>query len=143
MNKLLPFVFMSLSAVALLAAMSFLWTSLRGLFGGSTEHEIVQSPALRRRMEMLDEKDGVLASLKDLEFERSVGKISEADFARLDADFRARARSLIKQLDEDLKEHREKARALMQRQLVKADVDTEKLPQISRSKAATSGDKSA
>lgn len=119
MEKLLPFLFMSLSALALLACISFLWSSLRVLLGGEHELYLEQSKSLRHRMELLDEKDGLLKSLRDLEFEREVGKLSEEDFARLSADFRARAKRVLKALDEDLREHREKAQRLVDAELAK------------------------
>jgi hypothetical protein len=120
MEKLLPFLFMSLSALALLACISFLWSSLRVLLGGEHELYLEQSKALRRRMELVDEKDSLLKSLNDLEFEREVGKLSEEDYARLSADFRARAKRALKALDDDLREHREKARKLVEAELAKA-----------------------
>ena len=120
MEPLLPFLFMALSALALLAAISFLWGSLRGLFGGEHELYVEQSAAVRSRMELLDEKEAVLKSLKDLEFERDVGKLSEEDFARLDGEFRKRAKHILRALDDDLKQHREKARELLEGERKKA-----------------------
>ena len=120
MEALLPFVFMSLSALALLACISFLWGSLRVLFGGEHELYLEQSSGLRRRMELLDEKDALLKSLRDLEFEREVGKLSEQDFARLSAEFRARAKRVMRELDQDLREHRDKAQKLVDAELAKA-----------------------
>lgn len=119
MEKLLPFLFMALSALALLAAISFLWASLRALLGGEHELYVVQSAAVRSRMELLDEKEAVLKSLKDLEFEREVGKLSEEDFARLDAEFRKRAKRILRALDDDLKQHREQAHELLAKELKK------------------------
>ena len=119
MEKLLPFLFMSLSALALLACISFLWSSLRVLLGGEHELYLEQSMGLRRRMELLDEKDSLLKSLRDLEFEREVGKLSEEDFARLSADFRARTKRVMRTLEEDLREHREKAQKLVDAELAK------------------------
>jgi hypothetical protein len=120
MEKLLPFLFMALSALALLAAISFLWSSLRALMGGEHELYVEQSAAVRSRMELLDEKEAVLKSLKDLEFEREVGKLSEEDFTRLDAEFRKRAKGILRALDDDLKEHREQAHALLAEERKKA-----------------------
>jgi hypothetical protein len=119
MEKLLPFLFMSLSALALIACISFLWSSLRVLLGGEHDVYLAQSSALRRRMELLDEKDSLLKSLRDLEFEREVGKLSEEDFARLSADVRGRAKRVLKTLEEDLREHREKAQKLVEAELAK------------------------
>ena len=43
----------------------------------------------------------VLRALKDLEFDRSMGKVSQRDFDEMSARLRARALILMKQLDED------------------------------------------
>jgi hypothetical protein len=117
MKAALPILFITLAAGALLVAISFIWASLRALFGGERDLWVTQSAAVRRRAELLDEKDLVLRSLKDLEFERDAGKISDEDFKRLEAEFRSRARRILKQLDEDLREHREKATALIRAEL--------------------------
>ena len=47
------------------------------------------------------EKGLVLRALKDLEFDRSMGKVSQADFDEMSARLRTRALVLMKQLDED------------------------------------------
>jgi hypothetical protein len=120
MEKLLPFLFMSLSALALLGTISFIWASLRTLLGGEHDLYLEQSVAVRTRMELLDEKEAVLKSLKDLEFEREVGKLSDEDFARLDLEFRKRAKHILRTLDDDLKEHREKAHELLAKERMKA-----------------------
>ena len=120
MESLLPFLFMAAAAVALLVSISFLWSSLRTLLGGEHELYVVQSGAVRRRMELLEEKEEVLKSLKDLEFERDVGKVSDEDFKRLEVEFRARAKRILRALDDDLKEHREKAQKLVASELKQA-----------------------
>jgi hypothetical protein len=129
MEALLPFLFMSLSALALLACISFLWSSLRVLLGGEHDLYLVQSQTLRSRMELLDEKDSLVKSLRDLVFEREVGKLSDEDFARVSADFRARAKRVMRALDDDLREHREKARKLVEAELAKAAPAREQKPE--------------
>jgi hypothetical protein len=117
MKAFLPVAFMVLAGLALVLTISFTWKMLRVLLGGEAQSDLAQSSATRRRAELLDEKDAVLRSLKDLEFERQVGKISDEDFKRLDTEFRTRAKRILKLLDDDLKEHREKARALVREEL--------------------------
>ena len=120
METFLPFLFMAAAAVALLLSISFLWSSLRTLFGAEHELYVEQSGAVRRRMELLDEKDAVLKSLKDLEFERDVGKVSDEDFKRLDDEARQRAKRILRALDDDLREHRDKAHKLVENELKQA-----------------------
>jgi hypothetical protein len=121
MKALLPVFFIVLAAGTLLLAISFLWASLRALFGGQAGLWVTQSEAVRRRSELLDEKDSILRSLKDLEFERDAGKISEEDYQRLETEFRTRARGVLKQLDDDLREHRAKATVLIDAELKKVN----------------------
>jgi len=113
MTGILPAFFMWLAAIALLLAISFVWLSLRALLSGDGARWVEQSKAAQRRSEWLIEKEAVLRSLKDLEFERDVGKLSPEDYERSHAQFRARAKQIMRQLDDDLKEHREKARSMI------------------------------
>ena len=53
----------------------------------------------RTRAALEREKTLTLRALKDLEFDRAMGKISETDFAEMTARLRARAARLIGQLD--------------------------------------------
>jgi hypothetical protein len=117
MKAFLPSAFIVLSVGGLLFAVSFLWASLRGLFGGDTDAAISESKAMRSRHELLDEKEAVLKSIKDLEFEHEVGKLSDEDFQKLQAETRARAKLILKQLDEDVREHRQKAEKLLEGEL--------------------------
>ena len=55
----------------------------------------------RARAVLTREKALVLRALKDLEFDRSMGKVSQADFDEMAQRLRSRALSLMKQLDDD------------------------------------------
>jgi hypothetical protein len=113
----LPSAFIVLSVGGLLFAVSFIWAALRGLFGGSTESHVSESTAMRSRHDLLDQKEAVLKSLKDLEFEHEVGKLSDDDFQKLQSETRARAKLILKQLDDDVRAHRGKALQLLEREL--------------------------
>lgn len=117
MNGFLPMAFIVLSAGGLLFAISFVWAALRGLLGGAADAHVSQSTAARGRADLLSEKDAVLRSLKDLEFEREVGKLSDEDFRRLEAEFRLRAKRILAQLDDELREHRQQAEKLLASEL--------------------------
>ena len=117
MKAFLPSAFIVLSGGALLFAISFVWASLRALLGGAHESHVSESPAMRKRHELLDEKEAVLKSLKDLEFEREVGKLSDDDYKRLEAELRTRAKRILRQLDDDLRTHRDKAKQLLEKEL--------------------------
>jgi hypothetical protein len=53
----------------------------------------------RTRAALEREKSLVLRAIKDLEFDRAMGKVSDKDFAEMDARLRARATGLLLQLD--------------------------------------------
>jgi hypothetical protein len=53
----------------------------------------------RTRAALEREKSLVLRSIKELEFDRSMGKVSEKDFTEMSARLRARAGRLLRQLD--------------------------------------------
>jgi hypothetical protein len=62
--------------------------------------EFVPTRSARARLALEREKQLVLRSIKELEFDRAMGKVAEADFADMVARLRARAIGLMKQLDE-------------------------------------------
>jgi len=72
--------------------------ALAGFFGISgDEAEPERSPRLTEALER--EKALVLRSIKELEFDRKMGKMSDGDFAQLSAALRARALALMQELD--------------------------------------------
>lgn len=71
--------------------------ALAGFFGGG--HVKSQPLADRARDALLREKALVLRSIKELEFDHSMGKVSDADFADLGGRLRARALTLMQDLD--------------------------------------------
>jgi hypothetical protein len=63
--------------------------------------ELFREPLTERsRLTLEREKALVLRSIKELEFDRAMGKLSDKDFEEMGGRLRARAISLIKQLDE-------------------------------------------
>jgi hypothetical protein len=92
-------------AALLLVSAAILGTGLVGValhravsafFGG----EPVRGPLDDRARELLErEKALVLRSIKELEFDRSMKKISEADFADMSGRLRARAMTLMQELE--------------------------------------------
>jgi hypothetical protein len=71
-----------------------------------------------------EEKRAVLRALKDLEYERGVGKISPEDYAELSARYRAEAKRLIQAVDETLAPARAEVERALQKRLGKAGLDT-------------------
>jgi hypothetical protein len=75
--------------------------------------ERTEMVAGRTRAALEREKMLVLRSIKDVEFDRAMGKISDADFHEMAGRLRARAAGLLRQLDAD----RSGYRALIEREL--------------------------
>ncbi len=67
-----------------------------------------------------EQKRAILRALKDLEFERSLGKISDQDFHEFSARYRGEAKRLIAQLDGSLRPAQELAERLAAERLAKA-----------------------
>ena len=96
-----PVALVLLSAAILgtgLVAMAF-HRALAGFFGSKDAREPVLGE--RAREDLLREKALVLRSIKELEFDKSMGKVSDADFAQLSAPLRARALSLMQALERE------------------------------------------
>ena len=66
-----------------------------------------EPPSERARAALEREKSLVLRSIKELEFDKAMGKVSSKDFDEMAARLRARAVTLMKQLDEGGSAYRE------------------------------------
>jgi hypothetical protein len=86
-------------AAAGLAAAGF-YRMLSPLVGDASA-PVAEALSERARAVLMREKGLVLRALKDLEFDRSMGKVSQADFDEMASRLRARALSLMQQLDLD------------------------------------------
>ena len=76
-------------------------TALRAVLplAGRLRDEAPELLGDRTRAALEREKTLVLRSIKELEFDRGMGKVSEKDFAEMSARLRARAARLMRQLD--------------------------------------------
>lgn len=74
------------------------WRTL-GPLAGLHEGRVTQVLGGRTRAALGREKALVLRAIKDLEFDRAMGKVSDKDFADMSARLRTRAAGLLRQLD--------------------------------------------
>src|SRR3954466_4258397 len=111
-------VVLTLAAGALLLVIWLLWSSVQAL-AGESELTFEEAFSLGARSAEEEQKRAVLRALKDLEYERSVGKISEDDYHEYSARYRAEAKRLIQSLDENLAEGRKQVEAELARRLSK------------------------
>jgi hypothetical protein len=120
-----PAAVLVLAGGALVAVIAVFWASLRLLLG-ETPLSGADAYALGAPSTEEEQKQAVLRALKDLEFERSVGKISDEDYAELVAKYRAEAKRLLRILDADAQAGRERVAALVAKRLRRAGLaDTE------------------
>lgn len=98
--------------VALGLVIAFVWASVQNLTGDSP---LTLEEALTLGQPSVEEeqKRAVLRALKDLEYERSVGKISDHDYAELSARYREEAKRLMQAVDASLTPARERAEKLL------------------------------
>ena len=98
--------------------------------------EQIQIIGGRTRAAIDREKTLVLRSIKELEFDRAMGKVSQADFDLMARRLRTHALALMKQLDVDLPEYRDVIeRELAQRLAIDLDGEdtpTDSLPEPDR-----------
>lgn len=113
MSSPITWVFVLLTAAVLLLALAALWQSLRAAFGVVRVEQSAGAVASEERAALLDEKASLLQSIRDLELDHDSGKISEADFDRLNGQLRSRARQVLQMLDEDVRPYRAEAQALV------------------------------
>jgi rRNA maturation endonuclease Nob1 len=52
-----------------------------------------------RLADLIARRDNLLAAIKEIEFDRQTGKISEEDFAEMNAQYRAEAVTVLKRID--------------------------------------------
>lgn len=82
----------------------------------------------RARMALEREKALVLRSIKELEFDHAMGKVSDADFAEMSGRLRVRAAGLLRQLDEGGEYREAIARDIERRLLERPTVRTAAAP---------------
>jgi hypothetical protein len=93
-----------LAGGTLLGTIALLWSSVRTLSGDAPLPEDLEALAARRHgvNALAEQKGAVLRALKDLEHEHAIGKIDDADFARLIDEYRGRAKNLLRQMDKQV-----------------------------------------
>jgi hypothetical protein len=110
------------AACALVLVITFTWVSVVSLSGDSP---LTLDEALTLGQPSVEEeqKRAVLRALKDLEYERSVGKISDQDYRELSARYREEAKRLIERVDESLTPARERAEQLLAERVANDEVE--------------------
>jgi len=122
MAQALPLILATLAGFALVIVLTALWQSMRVVLQGSALRPGASAPAATAgvqsartlaRNELVREKNTLLQAIRDVRFEHDLGKVSDADLERLDAQYRLRARAVLGELETQLEPYRKKARALL------------------------------
>jgi hypothetical protein len=98
-----------LSVVVGTAALAGLasYRALAPLAGAEDESSGAEILAGRTRAALEREKNAALRTIKELEFDRSMGKLSEKDYTEMSARLRVRAAGLLRQLDRGAASYRD------------------------------------
>jgi len=113
-----PLVVLTLASGAFVLVIYLLWSSVQALTGES-ELSFEEAFSLGSRTAEEEQKRAVLRALKDLEYERSVGKIGDEDYYEYSTRYRAEAKRLIQGLEEHLSEGRKQVERELERRLAK------------------------
>jgi hypothetical protein len=117
-------VVLTLAAGALLLVIWLLWSSVQAL-AGESELSFEEAFSMGARSAEEEQKRAVLRALKDLEYERSVGKISDEDYREYSTRYRAEAKRLIRDLDESLAAARKQVEQELERRVRELDQQRE------------------
>jgi hypothetical protein len=115
----LPLALLVLAAGALILVISMFWSSVQSLTG---EAPLTLEEALGLGAPSAEEeqKRSVLRALKDLEYERSVGKLSEEDYRALSNRYRDQAKRLLQSIEGERAPARERIQRLLEKRLGEA-----------------------
>jgi hypothetical protein len=116
-------VLLTLGAFVLGAVIWTFWESVRSLTGDA-QLTIDEALGLGAPSAEEERKRAVLRSLKDLEYERGVGKVSEADYRELSSKYREEAKALLQLLDQTLGPARLRAEQLLEERIKAAGLTT-------------------
>jgi hypothetical protein len=122
---------------ALFGSIWLIWSSLQGL-GSDAPITLEEALSLGAPSAEEEQKRAVLRALKDLEYERAVGKISEEDYASLAEHYRSEAKRLLRAVDLDTSPERERAERLLAERLAATNAKAPVARKRSKAKAPVS-----
>jgi hypothetical protein len=117
MGSVLPIFFVVAAGLCVSLVLFALWQSLRFILVSGAAPASADGPHNAARAALLHEKQELLTAIRDVRSEHELGKVSDADSEQLEQRYRARAREVLRELDEQLEPHRGKARALIEQAL--------------------------
>ncbi|NOY92683.1 MAG: zinc ribbon domain-containing protein [Deltaproteobacteria bacterium] len=109
----LPVFFAIAMGLAALFGVFAMWQSLRATFQAGHIRDLPSLDTGEAHRALEDEKQALLGNIRDLRFEHEAGKIAADDFERQDERLRARAREVLRLLDEDIDAYVRRAEKLI------------------------------
>lgn len=93
----------ALVLAAVLAVVCVVAVALPFLREPAPEQDVLEEPSAdgRRRLELAEERDRALASLKELEFDHRTGKVSDEDYRALVGPLRREAAAALQALERE------------------------------------------
>lgn len=105
-----------LAGGTLLGVITLLWKSLQVLIG-EAPLSLQAALDLSAATAADEQKQAVLRALKDLEYERGLGKLSDEDYRELAARYRAEAKAVLRSIDDNLGPARLRAERIIEDRL--------------------------
>jgi hypothetical protein len=117
MSDFLPWLFIIVASLALVAGLISLWLSLSLALSDEAVSSVRAQIDTDARRALLTEKEALLQEIRDVSFEHDADKLSDVDFDELNAKLRAQARHILHELDEGAESFRDEAEALIAERL--------------------------
>ena len=108
-----------LAGAALIGTLFVVWRSIESLTEDAPL-DLEEALSLAAPNEEEERKRSILRALRDLEYERAVGKLSDEDYHQLSQRYREEAKVLLRRIDEDLGPARARAERALALELFKA-----------------------
>jgi ribosomal protein L40E len=118
MSSSLPIFFVVAAGLCLSLVLFMLWQSLRFVLSRDEVASFARAPRHATREALLREKQELLATIRELRSEHELGKLSDADYEQLEQSQRIRARAVLRELDQQIAPHRERAGVLLEQAVV-------------------------
>ncbi|MFO0567882.1 MAG: zinc ribbon domain-containing protein [Polyangiaceae bacterium] len=116
---------LALAGSLLLLAIAGLWQSVQSI-SDDAELSLDEAFALAAPSAEEEKKRSVLRALKDLEYERGVGKISEEDYLALTTRYRQEAKTLLQALEKAHSPARQRVEEMLEKRLAEARAEQAK-----------------
>lgn len=133
---------LAVGAGALGCGIWLFWTSLQGL-AANAPLSLEEAMSLGAPSAEEEQKRSILRALKDLEYEKAVGKINDKDYQTLTARYRKDALRLLQIVDKDLEPHRQQAEKKLEERLSALSSQVEGKATVSAATESTKSEEKA